>query len=288
MSTGKNDQREKGLLLSFSGIFLMSFDALLIRLASVSSWNVAFFRGFFIFLILGIVFLRNNKSNSAAVIKSGGRPLLISGFLWGLSGFFFVLGVKMTVVANALVFLSISPVIAALLSLFLLKESIPFRTWSAIFVSITGVVIIVLGDLGSGNMAGNIFALLAPFCLAFNLTHLRKHPDISRTAAICMGGFITALISLPLASPFSVPLQGMIYLMLLGLVVIPFSQLLLSLGTKYIPSPEVSLVMVNETWLGAVWVWVFINEIPAANTFTGGALILAAMIVNSIISIRNC
>ena len=287
MSAEKNDQRKKGMILSFSGIFLMSFDALLIRLASVSSWNVAFYRGLFIFMILGIVFIKTNKKNSAAVVKSGGLPLLFSGFLWGLSGFFFVLGVKMTVVANALVFLSISPVIAALLSLFFLKESIPLRTWSAIFVSITGVVIIVLGDLGSGNMAGNIFALLAPFCLAFNLTHLRKHTDISRTAAVCIGGIITALISLPLATPFTVPLQGMIYLALLGLVVIPFSQLLLSLGTKYIPSPEVSLIMVNETWLGAVWVWVFISEIPTVNTFTGGGLILVAMIVNSVISMRK-
>ena len=287
MDMTKNDSRTKGLVISFSGILLMSFDALLIRLASASSWDVAFYRGFFIFLILGLLFFNKNRGRSFHILKSGGIPMLFSGLLWGFSGFFFVLGVKMTLVANALVFLSISPVIAAVLSLFMLRESIPLRTWAAIFASITGVVIIVLGDLGSGNMAGNIFSLLAPFCLALNLTHMRKHPDINRTAAVFTGGIVTASISLPLASPLSVSPAALFYLAVLGLAVLPFSQLLLSTGTKYLPSPEVSLIMVNETWLGALWIWIFIHEVPAGNTFTGGALILAAMIVNSVISIRN-
>ncbi len=282
----KTDSRKYGLIISFSGIFLMSFDSLLIRLASVSSWNVAFYRGFFIFLILGILFLRTNRRNSVNILKSGGIPMLFSGLLWGLSGFFFVLGVKMTLVANALVFLSLSPVFAAVMSFFMLREFIPLRTWFSIIVAFTGVVVIVTGDLGSGNMTGNIFALLAPFCLALNLTHMRKHPDVSRTASVFIGGIVTALIALPLASPLSVPLSGLFYLALLGLVVLPFSQLLLSTGTKYLPSPEVGLVMVNETWLGAVWVWIFLREMPTANTFAGGSLILAAMLLNSVMSLK--
>ena len=282
----KTDSRKYGLIISFSGIFLMSFDSLLIRLASVSSWNVAFYRGFFIFLILGILFLRTKRRNSVNILKSGGIPMLFSGLLWGLSGFFFVLGVKMTLVANALVFLSLSPVFAAVMSFFMLREFIPLRTWFSIIVAFTGVVVIVTGDLGSGNMTGNIFALLAPFCLALNLTHMRKHPDVSRTASVFIGGIVTALIALPLASPLSVPLSGLFYLALLGLVVLPFSQLLLSTGTKYLPSPEVGLVMVNETWLGAVWVWIFLREMPTANTFAGGSLILAAMLLNSVMSLK--
>ena len=287
MDKTSNDSRKKGLILSFSGILLMSFDAPLIRLASVSSWNVAFYRGFFIFLILGSLFFYKNKGRSYKILINGGFPQFFSGMLWGVSGFFFVLGVKMTVAANALVFLSISPVIAALLSLFLLKEAIPLRTWVSIFITITGVVIIVTGDLGTGNLAGNIFALLAPFCLALNLTYMRKHTDINRTASVFIGGIITALISLPLASPFTVPFRGMVYLALLGLVVIPFSQLLLSIGTKYLPSPEVSLIMVNETWLGSLWIWIFIHERPSANTFIGGALILFTIVINSAFSIRE-
>ena len=283
----KDDYRKKGLILSFSGILLMSFDALLIRLASVSSWDAAFYRGFFIFLILGFIFFRKNKKRSFLILKTGGRPVLFSGILWGLSGLCFVLSVKMTAAANALVILSISPVIAALLSLFILREAIPVRTWITIFFSITGVAVIVAGDLGSGKMAGNIVALITPLLLALNLTYMRKHPEASRTAVIFIGGIVTALISLPFASPFSVPGQSLIYLALLGLVAIPFSQLLLSTGTKYLPSPEVSLIMVNETWLGTMWIWIFIKEKPAVNVFAGGSLILGAIVINSIISLQK-
>ena len=287
MSRYKNNSRATGLILSITGIFLMSFDSLLIRLACVSSWDVAFYRGFFIFIILGIYFTGKNKKKSLNVLKEGGYPLLFSGSLWGLSGLFFVLGVKMTLAANALVFLSLSPVFAAVLSFFMLREFIPLRTWGAILVSLAGVIVIVAGDIGSGNMTGNFFALLAPLCLALNLTQLRKYPDISRTASIVIGGIITSGIALPFASPLAVPPQALFYLALLGLLVIPFSQLLVSSGTRYLPSPEVGLIMMNETWLGALWIWIFIHEIPASNTFTGGVMILAAMSVNSVLSLRS-
>lgn len=287
MRAEKNNPRATGLILSFTGIFLMSFDSLLIRLARVSSWDVAFYRGFFIFLILGIIFIKNNKKKSLHIIKNGGMPLFVSGLMWGMSSLFFVMGVKMTLVANALVFLSLSPVFAAVFSFFMLREFLPLRTWAAILVSIAGIVIIVVGDIGSGNIAGNIFALLAPLCLAYNLTHMRKHPNISRTASVVIGGIVTSIIAFPFASPMSVPSHALLYLAILGLIVIPFSQLLISYGTKYLPSPEVGLIMMNETWLGALWIWIFIHEIPTINTFTGGALIIAAMTVNSALSIRK-
>jgi drug/metabolite transporter (DMT)-like permease len=287
MGTEKNNSRATGYILSFFGIFLMSFDSLLIRLARVSSWNVAFYRGLFIFLILGIIFIKNNKKNSFQVIKEGGIPLCISGILWGLSGLFFVLAVKMTLAANALVFLSLSPVFAAVLSFFMLREFVPLRTWVAILVSLSGVLVIVFGDIGSGNMLGNMFGLLAPLCLSFNFTHLRKHPDINRMASVLLGGIVTSSLSISLASPLSVPPQSLFYLALLGLFVMPFSQLLLSHGTKYLPSPEVGLIMMNETFLGPIWIWLVLSEIPTKNTFIGGGIILAAMAVNSVLSLRT-
>lgn len=283
----KKNPRATGLILSTSGIFLMSFDALLIRLASTSSWNVAFYRGFFIFLVLGIIFIIKNRKNSFQIIRKGGRPLYISGVLWGLSGVFFVMGVKMTLAANALVFLSLSPVFAAILSFFMLKEFIPLRTWGAIVVSLVGVVIIVIGDLGTGNMAGNIVAFFVPICLAYNLTHMRKHPRINKLAAVMIGGIAAVAITSPFASPLSVSSHSLLPLALLGLIVLPFSQLLISLGTQYLPSPEVGLIMMNETYLGALWIWAFIGEGPAENTFAGGALILAAMVVNAILSFKT-
>lgn len=71
MSRYKNNSRATGLILSITGIFLMSFDSLLIRLACVSSWDVAFYRGFFIFIILGIYFTGKNKKKSLNVLKEG-------------------------------------------------------------------------------------------------------------------------------------------------------------------------------------------------------------------------
>jgi len=194
MRAGKNNPRATGLILSFTGIFLMSFDTLLISLADESGWNIAFYRGLFIFLIIGILFVRKNGKNSIKEIKDGGRVLLLSSLLWGLSSLFFVQGVTLTNAANVLVLLSLAPVFAAILSYFLLKELINIRIWASIIVSIIGVVIIFSGDIDAGTLLGNILSLFVPVCLALNLTIMRKYKTISKTAAIAAGGFMTAMI----------------------------------------------------------------------------------------------
>jgi hypothetical protein len=93
------EHRLTGLLYAFSGIFLMSFDSLLIRLAGVSGWTTSFYRGIFIFIIIGVIFVRKNRKNFTGELKRGGVPLLVSGILWGFSSLFFVQGVKLTSVA---------------------------------------------------------------------------------------------------------------------------------------------------------------------------------------------
>ena len=282
----RGNERMTGLLYAFSGIFLMSFDTLLIRLADVSGWDAAFYRGFFIFLMTGFIFITKNKTGSVRIIVSGRIPLLVSGILWGLGGLFFVLSIKLTIAANTLVLLSLSPVFAALFSYLLMKELIAKKTWAAITVAVAGVSVIFSGDIGSGNTAGNIIGLLVPICIAFNLTLMRKYPDINRTAAVVIGGLVTSGISVISASPSSVPGLSVFYLALLGLLFIPFSQLLIANGTRYIPSPEVGLVMMSETFLGPLWVWIVLGELPAKNTFIGGALILSAIAVNTLPSLK--
>lgn len=281
------DIRMIGILYAFSGIILMSFDSLLIRLAGVSGGTTAFYRGFFIFITIGIIFLRNNRKNCLKILKEGGFPLLLSGILWGLSSFFFVQGVKLTSAANVLILLSVSPVIAAILSFFILREIIMKRIWVSILLSITGVVIIFSGDIKAGTLSGNIFGLLVPFCLALNLTVMRKYSQVSKTAAITIGGFVSAVISLPFAAPLTVNSVSLLYLGLLGFAVMPFSQLLISMGTKYISSAEVGLIMISETFLGPLWIWIVLSELPGRNTFLGGSLILSAIVFNSLLTIRE-
>ncbi len=275
----------KGLLLSFIGIILLSFDTVLIRLASVPAWDVAFWRGFLIFASVSVILYLREKTTFISRIRAQRFPLAVSGLLWGLSGVLFVVSVKLTVAANVLVMMSLSPLYAAIIGYFLLKEKIRPGSFLMIIFAAAGVYIIFSGKIETGNIIGNILALFVPVCLGGNLVWLRRYPEICRPAAVIIGGLAAAVVSLPFINPFDIPLKSFIYLALLGLGAIPFAQILVSAGTRYIPASEVALIMMLESVIGPFWVWVFMNEVPPGRTFAGGAILLSGVFANSVFSV---
>ena len=53
------------------------------------------------------------------------------------------------------------------------------------------------------------------------------------------------------------------------------------------PAAEVSLVMLLETVLGPLWVWLAVDERPSDYTFAGGALLIVVLVVNAVLAIRE-
>ena len=56
-------------------------------------------------------------------------------------------------------------------------------------------------------------------------------------------------------------------------------------GARLIPAAESALLGMLETVLGPVWVWLVLNERPGSGTMTGGALILGALLANTLIDL---
>lgn len=277
--------RITGFACAGFGVLLLSFDSLLIRLAATGSWRTAFYRSLFIFFTSLVIFGVIHRRRALAVLKKGGVPLLVSGLFWGLSGICFVQSVSLTIAANTLIMLSLSPLFAAALSVLVLGERIQKRTLMAIAASIIGVYIIFSKAAGVGRFSGNLIGFFVPVLLASNLTLLRKYPQIDKIAAVCIGGLSSALIALPFSGGIGLSPGSLVYLLLLGAVCIPFAQILISLGTRFLSSPEVGLILSGETFLGTLWIWLFIGEVPSERSFIGGAIILSALFSHSIIAI---
>ena len=57
-----SDQK-KGMLIAFTGIMFITPDSLFIRLATIDSWNLIFFRGLipFIVVLLGLLIIYKTK-----------------------------------------------------------------------------------------------------------------------------------------------------------------------------------------------------------------------------------
>ncbi len=276
----------RGVLIVTAAVVVISFDALLIRLADTSGWNVAFWRGGLMALSLGLVTLARGGS-AAARFRRLGVLGAFSALLYGVSGLLFVLSVTHTAVANTVVIVSTAPLFAAIFTRAFLAEPVRRRTWVAIALVCVGVAVVSAGSLGSALLLGDLYALLAAVTLGANLTLLRRHHALPRVPLVCLSGAFTAVLALPLAEPWGLPWPSYAALGVMGLVQMPTAMVLLSVGTRHLPAPEVSLFLLVETVLGPVWVWAGVGERPPVVTFLGGAIIVLTLGGNAWLGLRE-
>ena len=110
-----------------AGVLIISFDALLVRLAAVDGWNVSFWRGLFTGLAMAPIGWR--LSGVGVEDDSGTKVLWSAGAVMALSSLSLVLAFTLTKVANAVIILSSAPLFAAIFSQIFMGERCPPRTW---------------------------------------------------------------------------------------------------------------------------------------------------------------
>ncbi|PHQ67852.1 MAG: EamA family transporter [Sneathiella sp.] len=276
-----------GTLITALGVGILSPDALLIRLISADSWTILFWRGLlFATVILGFYFVRHRMGAIGLIRATGRRGIMAAGF-FTISTIFFVLAITHTSVANALVIIATAPLFAALLSRIFLGENIAVATWVAILVCVGGIAFIFLGSLGGGSRSGDFFAIVCAFGLASQITIVRHARNIDMVPSLALSGILVALLTLPLAAPSSVSSGDIGYLIILGAFILPCAFTLITMGPRYIPAPEVSLIMLLESILGSFWVWLVLNEAPEPETLLGGAIVIPTLIIHAALGFRR-
>ncbi len=280
-------QYQKGLLIVAFGVFILSFDALLVRLASTSAWNVVFWRGLLIAFSLTITSFWYDWRKLYQVARCKRNILISMVLLSGVGMILFPHSIERTVVVNTVVILTSTPIFAAIFTWLFLKESIARRTWVAMIVVFAAIIVIMLDSLRSGGFSGDILALLAAINFGANMTLWRAQPAIPRVPVILLSGLIAAVICLPFATPLSLSTNNLAVVALSGLVQMPLALLLITVGTRYLSSPEVTLLLLIETLLGPLWVWLVLLEQPDWSTLVSGAVIACTIIVHSWLGLRS-
>ena len=281
MMQQQSQDHVRGILIVVAGVLLISFDALLVRLAGVDGWNVSFWRGLFMAMAMAPFCLsRLVKAGGAIEDKKG---IMLAALMIACSSLTLVLAFTLTRAANAVVILSAAPLFAALFSRWFLYEKCPPRTWVAIAVCMGGVIWVMRGSIGGGDLTGDLLALVATLFIGGYFTVFRRYPQISRSTVITTGGLLLALMALPLATPLVLPQVSYLWLAISGLVQMPLALLLMTVGTRFLPAAEVSLFLLLETILAPIWVWMVIGEVPPEATLAGGVLILVTLILHTVV-----
>lgn len=277
----------KGLLITASGVLVISPDGLLTRLIQVDHWTMIFWRALLLSFGMWLMVNLFNPNRAWRQYRTVFGPGLLMVGAYSLGTISFVYSITHTSVANTLIILASTPLFAALISRLLLHEKMRVRTLIATLLVGVGIAVIASGNAAAPSaIQGDLAAILGSFFLACGFSFVRRFPGVSSFSAISCSGLLTAVLVLPLASPLAISRADFGYLLIMGLYVVPIGTSLMFVGPRFIPAAEVGLLLLLESILGPIWVWLVLAEQPGVNTLVGGAIVISTLAINTVLALR--
>lgn len=210
-----------------------------------------------------------------------------------IGGILFIYAINNTLVAHSLIIMATIPAFASIYSFIFLGEKISRITCIAIVMATVGVVVIASGDFNSGStnaqnlLYGDIAAIISALCFAANITFARAHKNLSPLPMLVLAGFVVAAISYFFAPTLQLTPDTWLPMIINSALVVPLSLALIFIGPRYISAPEVALLMLVETFLGPLWVWLGIGENPGSHAFIGGGIVVVTLIITNLWQIQK-
>ena len=277
---------QKGILLAFIGVMLLTPDSLLIRLITVDTWSLLFYRSLIPGLFLLLCVIVYTRKNFFKFFFNAGKFGLLNSVFITASNIFFILALQNTNVANALVMVSLVPLIAAIISFIFLKEKLDIITNTAILLCLIAVIFIFYDSIGSGRILGDIFGVLTAVAVAGSLVIIRSAPTKNFIPSYVMGKLGTALFASLLVTSFVIGSLDLSYIFLM-IFTVGFSFIFITFAPRFISASEVGLFFLLETALGPIWVWWFISEVPSFNTIVGAIFIVFIIFLHSVYMLKK-
>jgi DME family drug/metabolite transporter len=222
----------------------------------------------------------------------------------------FVLANKLTTAASTIYLQATAPLFVLLLSPWLLGERIRRADLLSMATIAVGVVLLVTGLEPASATAprplqGNLLAALSGLTWALTIMGMRglgrgggaaggplgpagdasgdaAAPRDAPIIAAFWGNVLAAAAALPLSLPLPASrATDWLVLAFLGLFQIALAYVLLARGVGGVPALETSLLLMLEPVLNPLWAWLVHGERVGPRVLAGGALILAATLLNS-------
>ena len=264
-------------ILNISGWLLLPFMDGIAKYLSVEIHFIQVIWGRYFFMLLvsfpfAFIFFRKEINFPKTISVQ-----LFRSFFLFLSTVFFFYAISIISLAEALTLAFISPIFAALFSVFILKENPSIFTWIVILIAMFAMIIIGIGSFTTSGLYGDLMALIVAIGMGFSMVLVRLFKNQDFVPACLIGCLISALYVLPFGINFKLSTDQIYLLLLMCFIILPIPFIILTISPKFTPAHEVALIFLLESVLGTAWVWFVINEIPPINTIIGGTILLGSV-----------
>ena len=283
----KYTNQQKGSILAFVAVMLITPDSLLIRLSSIETWGMLFYRGAIPFVVVLTGLLLFYKKNFLKALINIGYPGIFYFISFSACNITFIISIQNTNVANTLVMIALAPMLSAILGAIFLKESPDKKTWLAILVTFAACIYIFHDSLKLGNLYGDVFGLITAFGLACNATLARYAKDRDLVPSAVIGKLCVAIFAFFFVENFELIGRDLFYIPLMCVMCVAIPFVLVTIAPRFITGAEVNLFFLLETILGPVWVWLVVKEQPSLETIIGGSVIILTIAIHSFLALKK-
>jgi drug/metabolite transporter (DMT)-like permease len=299
------------LFVLMMGILATSTASTFIRLAQVSasSLTIAAYRLGLASIILALIAVTLYRHELRALNCKQLGWAFISGLFLAVHFAAWISSLEYTTVASSVVLVSTTPLWVALISLFILHESVSKWVWVGLGVALAGGIVVGLSDacqitaaglacpsiksfFGGQAFLGDGLALIGALMAAFYLLigrRLREQMSLMVYIFLVYGMAAVVLISVAVINRS--PMSGfppITYLWFLALALIP--QLLghssYNWALRYLSAAYVSVSTLAEPIGSTILAYLILAEVPSIPKLIGAALILTGIVLSSRAELR--
>ena len=277
-----------GPLLVFVGAVCLSFGGLIVKsFEGANLWQILFWRQLFFIIVVSIFLTINYKKEVLKKIYFSGFPGLIGGVILGIGFSSYVFAMYNTTVANTNFIIQTQTIFLAIFGYFFLKEKISIITLLSIILAISGLILMLGNSLSGGYMLGNTVAFVMPITFASLILIVRKYPHLDMVPLQLVAGFVALLIGFIFSNKILISSFDIYLAFLSGTFQLGLGFIFITIGARKTLSAMVGIIMLTEAILGPFWAWLFVNEDASFYTIIGGLIIIFAVFLQFVSSIKK-
>ena len=277
---GNRRFRTIGIVLIVISTVFFALAGIFTKSTSADPWTIACWRGLVGSMMIALyVLVRRDPTTKGGSFRLGWRGWALA-ILGGVASLFFIASFKYTYVANVVVIYATVPFMAAAIDRLAFGEKTRAQTIVTAAVSLVGVLIIVAGSIGGGNVLGDVFALFMTLGSAIYLVMVRAFRETPVVWAAAVSAFLVFLAGWLFTDPLAISGGDLFVVFLFGLsfaaAVIFWTE-----GARFLPAAESGLLGAVEVPLAILFAWVILAEAPPLQSIIGGAIVLGAVFMHA-------
>ncbi len=199
----------------------------------------------------------------------------------------FITATTWTSAANAIFLQYTAPLWVALFAGWYLGEKTHRWDWWIMGAIVVGMALFFGEKLTPQGMAGNVLAIFSGVTMAWMTLFLRKQPG-SAAETILLGNLLTAAIGVPVflwqVAQGEVRAVEWGILLYMGVLQLGIPFILYTIAIVRLSALETILIATLEPILNPIWVFLVVGERPGGLALAGGAIVVAAVTVRSLIA----